>query len=261
VTAPEDRQGQPERSRSLLAADVGNRLTKAARFDDGALTAEIAFPTEQGLTSADLRAAIAPFCDCRAVAVCSVVPRATDAWVDVARSLGLEPLLIRGDTPTPLTNRYQPPESLGADRLAAAVAAHAMVGGPVVAVTVGTAITVNAVSAHGEFLGGAVAPGIHAAMEGLAAQAADLRPVRVAKPERAIGRTSEEAMQAGLVFGAIGQVRELVARVRRELGAAAPVILTGGDADLIAGELEGVHSVDRMLVLRGVHLIWRHNIG
>lgn len=252
---------QARGAHALLAVDVGNRLTKAARFQDGNLAAELAFPTEQALAPADLHDRICALGDAGALAVCSVVPRATEAWQALARSsLGLEAFIIRGDTRCPLTNRYQPPESLGADRLAAAVAAHAAVAGAVIVVMLGTAVTVDAVSGQGEFLGGAIAPGVRTALEGLVAQAAQLGPIRVAKPEAALARTTEDAMRAGVVFGVIGQVRELVTRARRELGVAAPVILTGGDADLVAGEIEGVHSLDRTLVLRGIYLIWRHNL-
>jgi type III pantothenate kinase len=245
---------------ALLAVDVGNRLTKGARFEDGRLAAEIAFITDEGMTPSNLRERVGPLCDCAALAVCSVVPGAAEIWAQVACSTpAVEPFIIRGDTPCPLINRYQPPEALGPDRLAGAVAAYAAVGGAVIVAMLGTAITVDAVSAQGEFLGGAIAPGVHPGMEGLTARAAQLSPVRIAKPDRAIAQDTDEAMRAGVVFGAIGQVRELVARMRRELGAAAPVILSGGDANLVAGELEDVHSLDRALVLRGVYLIWRHN--
>jgi len=264
------RRGRPEPrgEGALFAADVGNRLTKGARFEQGRLAAHISFPTEQGLTVDALRArlgsppafakATADKPACTALAICSGVPRATEAWVELARAdLGIEAFVVRGDTPSPLTNRYQPPASLGADRLAAAVAAHAAVGGAAVVVMMGTAITVDAVSAAGEFLGGAIAPGVHTALQGLVEQAAQLRAVRVAMPERAIGRDTDAAMRAGLVFGVVGQVRELTARVRRELGGDAPIVLSGGDAELVADESEGVHSLDPMLVLRGVEMIWR----
>ena len=244
----------------LLAVDVGNSQTKLGWFDDEHLGRESHFATgsrpagesvAEFLSQAKVRPAGA--------AMCSVVPTMTDEWRAALRSaLGAEPLVVHGDSDIGIRNRYTEPQSLGPDRLVGALAARELYGAPVVVVSVGTATVVNAVSRDGEFLGGAIAPGIEASLAALTEKAARLFPVEPEAAPRAIATDTRGGMIAGAFFGAVGQVKELLARMRAEMGEDVPAVLTGGWAELVARELSNVTAVEPALTLIGLRLAWDH---
>ena len=155
--------------------------------------------------------------------------------------------------------RYENPREVGADRIVNAVAAFELVGGPVVAVDFGTATTFDCVSEKGEYLGGAIFPGIHISMEALFERASMLHRVEIARPKTVIGRTTTASLQSGLLFGYAGMVDAMVSRIRREMGAEIRVIATGGLAQRIASETESIERVEPFLTLEGLRILFEKN--
>ena len=194
-------------------------------------------------------------------ALASVVPPLTGTFVQAAVAyLGTQPLVIDAGVKTGLSIRYEDPKNaLGADRVADAVAVRHYYGTPACVVDFGTATTFDAISAEGEYLGGAIAPGIDLAAESLFKRAAKLPRVELAQPEAAIGRNTVAAIQSGLVYGFVGLVEGMVARFKRELGKDTKVIGTGGLVDLIADETEVIEFRAPWLTLDGLKLIWDMN--
>jgi type III pantothenate kinase len=242
----------------LLAIDQGNKRTKCALVAGNDLVDCWIVPTRKDADPAALAAdlfrehaipAATP------LGLCSVVPELLPAWQAMAADRGFPLTVITGTTPTPLENRYETPETLGPDRLLAAVAASALVGTPVVSISLGTATVVDAVSGDGAYLGGMIAPGIGLDIDTLASAASALFPVAWQEPARAVGRTSTEAITSGLFHHALGGLRAMIAAARAEIGAAAPLALTGGWSPTLAPYLDGVALVDEWLVVRGVAMV------
>ena len=155
--------------------------------------------------------------------------------------------------------RTEIPQELGADRLVNAVAAFDRAGSACVVVDFGTAITYDAVSAEGEYLGGIISPGVEISIEALSERAAKLPKVDIAPPTELIGRTTQASIQSGIVYGFAGQVDGIVGRLREELGSDVTVIATGGVAGAIAPFCEEIDEIDELLTLTGLRLIWERN--
>lgn len=247
---------------SVLVADVGNTNTRLGVWAAGTVQGLVVFPTCEAIervTGGELPLLTSRAENAAGIALCSTVPAAEEAWRNWAASAGRDLLVIRGNTPTPLINRYRAPERLGPDRLAAAVAAVARGVAPVIVVSLGTATVVDAVSRQREYLGGAVAIGLETGLDALARNTAALPKVEAAPPAAPIGRDTEECLRAGAVLGAVGVVEELAARMRAQVGEDAPMVLTGGHAPLISQFLRSKHQVVPTLTLEGAALIWEHN--
>jgi type III pantothenate kinase len=198
--------------------------------------------------------------DVLGVAMASVVPPLTGTWVEVCqRGLGRDPLVVDGTVKTGLRILYDEPGMVGADRVADAVAAYRLYGGPACIVDFGTATTFNAISAEGDYLGGAIAPGIGIAAQALFQRAAKLPRVDIARPPAAIGRNTLHSMQSGLLFGYVSMVEGMVRRFREELAAEARVIATGGLAELIARETPVIEVLAPWLTLDGLRMIYEMN--
>lgn len=254
----------------LLTVDVGNTQTHLGVFDGDDLAHEWRASTDPARTGDELallfgqflRLEDLAFSDIRGVAVCSVVPRATQELRDmVTRYFDFSPLIVGPGIKTGIAVRMDNPREVGADRIANAVAAHALFDGePVVIVDFGTAITVDAVSGTGDYLGGAIAPGIDTAAAGLYAATAQLRRVELVAPPDVIGKSTVQAVQSGLVYGTAGMVDGLVASVTKELGGDARVVATGGLAPTVIEHCHRIERFEPMLTLLGLKLISERNV-
>ncbi len=186
----------------------------------------------------------------------SVVPPLTGQFVELCRRyLGVEPLVVDAGVRTGVRVRVDNPREVGADRIVNAAAAFRRYGGPACVVDFGTATTFDAISEEGDYLGGAIAPGIAVAAAALTERTARLPRVELVAPPQAIGRNTVHSMQSGLIFGYVGLVEGMVARFRKELGPRMRVIATGGLAELLARETDVFHAVDPWLTLEGLRLI------
>lgn len=196
------------------------------------------------------------------VAMASVVPPLTPVFVQACEDyLGRSPLVVDAGVRTGVRIRYDNPREVGADRVVDAAAVRALYGTPACVVDFGTATTFDAISTAGDYLGGAIAPGISIAAQALFERTAKLPRVELTRPPSVIGRNTPHSMQSGLLFGYVSLVEGMVARFREELGPTMKVVATGGLASLISAETEVVDIVDPWLTLAGLQLIWEMNEG
>jgi type III pantothenate kinase len=256
----------------LLAVDVGNTNVLVGLFDDADGAAKLSqhwrIATRREQTSDELGILVRALFDqggratreVTDVILSTVVPPLLPIWERAcAKLFGQPPLVVGPGIKTGMPIRYENPREVGADRIVNAVAAVELVGAPVIAVDFGTATTFDCVSDRGEYLGGAIFPGIHVAMEALFDRASMLHRVEIARPRSVIGRTTTQSLQSGLLFGYAGMVDAMVERIRAELGAAARVIATGGLAQLIASETASIERVEPFLTLEGLRLLFHKN--
>lgn len=252
----------------LLAIDVGNTQTHLGAFDGQRLAEHWRFATDDSDTADELAARISALLRLRgidmeaisATAVSSVVPRLSFEYQRmVPQYFGHPCLMVAPGIKTGMPVRLDNPHELGADRLVNAVAAYDRIGDACAVVDFGTAITVDAISAAGEYLGGTIAPGVQISMEALSVRAARLPEVDFAEPASAIGRTTQASLQAGMIFGFAGAIDAIVARVSEELGGNAHVIATGGMAGSIVPHCRTISEVDELLTLKGLRLIYDLN--
>jgi type III pantothenate kinase len=193
------------------------------------------------------------------VAIASGVPRMTAALrLMTQRYFGFEALVIEPGIRTGMPILYDNPKEVGADRIANAVAAYDLFGGPSIVVDFGTANTIEAISDKGQYLGGAIFPGIEIAMDALFARAAALRRVELVAPKNVIGKSTMESIQSGAIYGFTGQVDALVERFEAELGDCT-VVATGGQAELIAPYSRTIQHNEPWLTLHGLRIIFERN--
>src|SRR5690349_14766551 len=242
----------------LLAVDVGNTQTHLGAFDGERLAEHWRFQTRAGATGDELAERIngmlslsgLRFGDLDAVCVSSVVPplgaqyeQLTERYISAAECLAIEPGVKTG-----MPIRIENPREVGADRLVNAVAAYDRIGSACVVVDFGTGINFDAVSEDGEYLGGAIAPGLEISLTALVERAARITRIDLDEPETAIGRSSRAAIQSGVVFGFAGLIDGVVRRIEDELGDAS-LLATGGLASSIVPFTETIEEVDEMLTL------------
>lgn len=248
----------------LLAADIGNSETVVGLFRGKApvqfwrLTSGRATADEVSLQlDALLRRDGAATGRGMAAVVCSVAPSLTLQWLRALEAITGRPAFeVSAATVKNLTIRYHDPSAVGADRIANAIAARGLYGTPAIVVDLGTATTFDCVSKQGAYLGGVIAPGVMTSAEELFRRAARIPRVELRRPARALGRTTEESLQAGVLWGTAGQVDALVRRLALEMKGTPNVIATGGLARVIAPECETINVVDEALTLKGMRLIW-----
>ena len=194
------------------------------------------------------------------ICLSSTVPALIRAYEEWAGRWSEAQLLVLGPgTRTGIPIRYDDPREVGPDRIANAVAANERYGAPCIVVDFGTSTNFDVVSAEGEYSGGVLAPGIEISMDALFQRAARLVKVDFVEPPSVIGKTTASALQSGLVYGFAGQVDRIVEEIRRELGVEAPVVATGGLADLIAPHSRTIGRIDPLLTLEGLRIVWRLN--
>jgi type III pantothenate kinase len=249
----------------LLALDIGNTTVAIGVFNDKKLVKDWKVRSDREKTSdeysiillnllgqADLTAG-----DIKQVIISSVVPPLTPIFQSLSQSLFRARALVVGPgLKTGMPILYENPLEVGADRVVAAVAAVEKYGGPCIIVDFGTATTFDAISAKGEYLGGAIAPGIQISAEALAARTAKLPRIEIVPPKKAIGRTTVASMQSGIYHGYVGLVNNIITEIKKELSPAAKVIATGGFAEEIAPEIPAIEYVEPQLVLEGLRILF-----
>ena len=257
---------------TLLAIDIGNTNVTLGLFDyadgRGKLAQHWRIGTHRDQTSDEVSVVLRSLFDQAGRRtqeitdgiVSSVVPPLLPIWERVCSKLfERAPMVVGPGTRTGMPVRYENPREVGADRIVNAVAAFEMHGGPIIAVDFGTATTFDCVSAHGEYLGGAIFPGIQIAMDALFQRTALLHRVELSRPKTVIGKTTTGALQSGLLFGYAGMVDAMVGRIRAELGAQARCIATGGLAQRIASETTTIERVEPFLTLEGLRILFEKN--
>jgi type III pantothenate kinase len=251
----------------LLAIDVGNTQTHIGAFDGAELVEHWRVATDRDATGDQLAAAIHDLLALRGIgferidgeAVSSVVPQLISEYRQMfSRYLEREALIVGPGTKTGMPILTDKPRELGADRLVNAVAGYDRVGDACVIVDFGTAITYDAVSGAGEYLGGIISPGIEISLEALTSRAAKLPKVDIEAPRALIGKSTEASIQSGVVYGFAAQVDGICARLRREMGDVT-TIATGGLANVIVGFTESIDMVDDLLTLTGLRLVYERN--
>jgi type III pantothenate kinase len=252
----------------LLAVDVGNTQTVYGLYEGERLAEHWRVTTEAERTGDELGVLVgrllelrdAGFEDINGVCLSSTVPPLVRAYEEFARDYVEATLLVLGPgTKTGIPISYDDPREVGPDRIANAVAARERYGAPCIVVDFGTSTNFDIVSAGGEYVGGVLAPGIEVSMEALFARAARLVKVDFTPPPSVIGKTTVAGLQSGLVYGFAGQVDGIVKRIRAEIGDTAPVVATGGLAELIAPHADTIDKVDPLLTLEGLRLVWDRN--
>lgn len=252
----------------LLTVDIGNTQIAVGLFDGNDLRAHWRIASKSEMTEDELASIFASLfglsnLDVSAVddvVIASVVPSLTSAFTEMARRVaGVDPLVIEAGVDIGIPVLYDNPLEVGADRVVNAVAGHELYRGPLIVVDFGTATTFDAISEAGEYLGGAIAPGVLVSAEALFSRAARLSRVDLLPPKAAIGKNTRASVQAGVIWGTAGMVDSLVRRISDEIGGVETVIGTGGLVDMIAPHCETITAIEPRLTLIGLRLVRERN--
>ena len=246
----------------ILTLDIGNTNMKTALFDGLEMKQYWRLATNRNRTSDEYGMSLMNLMNhsgidrgqVQGIMMSSVVPQVNFTIEHMCRSyFGMEPMKIEPGVKTGINIKYENPRELGSDRIANAVAAYELYGGPCITIDFGTATSFGAISAKGEFLGGAICPGLRLAADALTERTAKLPRFELVKPENVIGRNTVSNMQAGIVYGYIGQINYIINRMKREMDVPdVKVIATGGMATLVAGESKVIDVMDGLLTLKGL---------
>ena len=250
----------------LLAVDVGNTNTVLGLFTGDELVRSWRITTHARATGDEMALTFRGLLDeqpeMTGLVLCSTVPSVLHELRPMLSSFFHEVpvVIVEPGTKTGVPILTDNPKEVGADRIVNTLAAHQQFGGPCIVVDFGTSTNLDVVSAQGEFLGGALAPGIDISLEALSTKAAQLRKVEVVRPRSPIGKNTVEALQSGAVFGFAGQVDGLVDRIIEEIGPVTAVVATGGLASVVIDESEMITHHDPHLTLTGLRLVFERNV-
>lgn len=254
----------------LLAIDVGNTNVMLGIFEGSNLNHHWRLATSVSRTSDEAWIVFKALCQSskvdtrqiKGVAISSVVPDLTSVFIEMSKAhFNVIPFEIRADTAPSLKIHYRDPLAVGADRICNAVAGYRKYSGPLIIVDFGTATTFDVVNRQGEYLGGIITPGIELAGKILHQSAARLPKVPLDFPERVIGNTTEQSIQAGLLFGAVDKMEGLCRRIWDELGDRGKIIATGGLSPIIAEHTRIIDAVEPFLVLEGLRILYQESLG
>ncbi len=252
----------------LLAIDIGNTGVSIGTFEGKELRATWRMATDVHRTADEYATTLLNLLhhhsldipDIKEIALCSVVPPLVTTFDELCqRYFHISPLVVEAGIKTGVRIRMDNPREVGTDRIVNAAAAHHLYGDPAIITDLGTATTFDTISKEGDYIGGAIAPGIVIAAEALFTRAAKLSRVELAHPKQAIGTNTITAMQSGIIFGYVGLIEGMVARIQQELGEKAKVVATGGYARLIAKETAVFDIINPDLTLIGLRLIYLMN--
>ncbi|PKM89083.1 MAG: pantothenate kinase [Firmicutes bacterium HGW-Firmicutes-12] len=252
----------------LLVIDVGNTNIVLGVYNDNTLSKCWRLSTNRNQTADEYGIRICSlftqynldYKQVDAIVISSVVPPVMPMLEEMAHLyFNVNPLVVGPGVKTGMPILYDNPREIGADRVVNAIAGFEQYGGPLIIVDFGTATTFCVISKKGEYLGGAITAGIGIATEALFQRAAKLPRIELVKPKKIIGRNTVSSMQAGLIYGYIGQVDEIVTRTKEEIESDAFVVATGGMAEMIANESKTINKVDPFLTLEGLRIVYYRN--
>lgn len=253
----------------LFVIDIGNTNIVMGVYQGNNLKYYWRISTDTNKTSDELGILLSQlfeykevsFKNISAVVISSVVPTIMSAMETMCEEyIKVKPLIIGPGIKTGLVIKFDNPKEVGADRIVNAVAAIEKYGAPAIVVDFGTATTFDAISSEKAYVGGAITPGIGISMDALFSKAAKLPRVELQKPDSVIGKTTVKGMQAGIIYGYIGQVDGIVSRMKRELGGSAVAVATGGLAGFIAPYCDTINHNDPYLTLEGLKIIYKRNL-